>query len=464
MPEETPLRKGQEISVEVDSVDIEGEGVGHVEGRAVLVPLGVPGDRVRVRLLRPGRNPIPAAVLERERPAPCRTAPSCPHFAQGCGGCTWQDVAYPEQLRLKEALVRANLPMVPDGAFRPILGMANPWFYRNKMEFTFGEGPALGLHRRGRYWDLLDVADCRLQSPLSNEVRNAVRDFAAAHGWEPYHKRQHTGEARHLAIRDGKRTGEVLVNLATRSDAVPGVPELAEQLRERFPAITSLTWTLSPEKGDAIKAHRETLLAGRPHIREVLDGIEFLIGPGTFFQTNTEQAELLCAVVAEMREQAWAGRRERPVVLDLYCGVGTFALSTARRAPGARVFGVELVPESVENARENAQRNGLAGVEFLAGDVGKRLPEALQAAGRPDVVIVDPPRAGLAPDVARDLAALAPFQILYVSCNPAALGRDLAALAAAGYSTVVVQPVDLFPHTRHVETVASLVRGASEGQ
>ncbi|NLC56758.1 MAG: 23S rRNA (uracil(1939)-C(5))-methyltransferase RlmD [Armatimonadetes bacterium] len=455
MTEPARLRKGQEISLEVCDLDAEGEGVAYVDGRALTVPLAIPGDRVRARVLRPGREPVPTRPLAREAAAPTRTGAACPHY-ETCGGCAWQDVRYSEQLRLKEQIVRANLPGVPPDRFRPILGMETPWFYRNKMEYTFSEGPILGLHRRGRYWDVLDIVDCRLQSPLANEIRNAVRAFAQAYAWEPYHKRTHTGEVRHLVIREGKRTGEVLLNLATRSEAVPGIEELVRQLVARFPAITSFYWTISPEKGDAIKAHREMLLHGKPQIREVLDGIEFLIGPKTFFQTNTVQAEELCRVVAELREAA--GHGTAPVVLDLYCGVGTFALSTARRAPGARVFGVELVEESVASARENAARNGIPGVEFLAGDVGKRLPEAIRALGTPDVVLVDPPRAGLAPEVVGDLAALSPAQILYISCNPAALGRDLAALTAAGYQVRAVQPVDMFPHTRHVETCVSITR------
>lgn len=454
-PEPPRLRRGQEVSLTVESLDAAGEGVAHIGERVVQVPLAIPGDRVRARILRPGRDPIPTLPLAREEAAPERIPAVCPHVEQ-CGGCAWQDVRYAAQLRYKEQIVRANLPDLDDVLFRPILGMETPWFYRNKMEFTFSAGPTLGLHRRGRYWDLVDITDCRLMSPLANEIVAAVRDFASEHAWEPYNKRTHLGEARHLMLREGKRTGEWLINLASRSEALPGVETLARALVARFPALASFYWTISPEKGDAIKAHRETLVLGKPRIREMLDGIEFLIGPGTFFQTNTAQAERLCETVAQFREQA--GHGAHPVVLDLYCGVGTFALSTARRAPGARVFGVELVEDSVVSARENAARNGLGGVEFLAGDVGKRLPDALRALGTPEVVIVDPPRAGLAPDVTRDLAQLAPAQILYVSCNPAALGRDYAALRESGYRAVAVQPVDLFPHTRHVETVMSLVR------
>lgn len=447
-------RKGSEISLDVCGLNAEGDGIACVEGRTLVVPLAIPGDRVRARILRPGRNPVPTLPLAREADSPARTRAACPHYGE-CGGCAWQDVLYPEQLRLKEEIVRAYLAQVPADRFRPILGMSTPWAYRNKMEYTFAEGPALGLHHRGRYWHVLDIRDCRLQSPLANAIRNAVAAFARAHAWIPYHKRSHTGEARHLVIREAQRTGEVLLNLASRSEDVPAVDHLVRELTAQFPAITSFYWTISPGKADAIKPHRQTLLYGKPAIREVLDGIEFLIGPATFFQTNTTQAERLCEVVADL--QALAGHRSAPVVLDLYCGVGTFALSAARRNPEARVFGIELVEESVHSARENAARNGID-AQFLAGDVGHRLPDAIGAIGTPDVVIVDPPRAGLHPDVAGHLAALAPAQILYVSCNPAALARDLAVFTASGYRVAAVQPVDLFPHTRHVETVVSLLR------
>jgi 23S rRNA (uracil1939-C5)-methyltransferase len=303
---------------------------------------------------------------------------------------------------------------------------------------------------------VVDIYDCRLQSPLSNEIVAAVRGYAQERGWVPYHKRTHQGEARHLVVREGKRTGEVLVNVVSRSDALPGVEQLARDLDERFAAVASCYWSISPEKADAIKVHRELLLFGAPRIREVIDGLQFFVGPGTFFQTNTLQAERLCAVVAELREEAEHG--PEPVVFDLYCGVGLFALSTARRSPGARVVGVEVVEDSVAAARENAELNALQGVEFVAGYVEQCLPGLVRRVGRPDVVVVDPPRAGLEPGVVRALGDLPARQILYVSCNPVALGRDLAGLCEAGYRVAVVQPIDLFPHTRHVECVVSLVR------
>ena len=433
-------RKGEELSLEVTDLNAEGEGIARVGDREVELPLTIPGDRVRARLLKPGRQPARAAVLEREAPSPARLPALCPHY-ELCGGCAWQDVDYPAQLQLKERIVRANLTEVPAERFRPILGMETPWFYRNKMEYTFGPDLTLGLHRRGRYWDLVDILDCRLQSPLANEIRNAVRDYGRARAWEPYLKRTHLGEARNLVIREGKRTGEVLLNLVSRSDALPGVPELAQEIRARYPAVASFYWTISPEKGDAIKAHRETLLAGKPQIREILDGDRVPDRHQDVLPDQHDQAERLCGVVAGLREEAGHGpppRRPRSLLRR-----GHVRALNREALPRARIFGwssskgLSLPPRKTPGATPSK-------VWSSWRVMWESAPEAIRAVGQPDVVIVDPPRAGLSPDVSRDLAALAPRRSFISATRWPS--RDLAVLTSVRLRVVAVQPVDMFPH------------------
>lgn len=379
--------------------------------------------------------------------------PRCPHFGP-CGGCLWQHLDYPAQLRAKQAIVEESLRHLGGEervAVRPIIG-GEPWYYRNKMEFAFQPEGRLGLHRRGRWDEIEDLHACFLQSPRTVELLTEVREFIRARNLPCYDPRTHQGLLRHLVVREGKRTDELLVAVVTATDRFPQVRELAQLLAARHPELTGFLWAVNPSKGDAVNAQGSQVLHGRPYIFERLRDLTFKLGLPTFFQTNTAQAERMLDLVRE-----FAGPQRAGHVLDLYCGVGTFALALAAQAE--IVTGIEAVPAAVEAARENATLNGIANVHFVTADA-RRVERRLPGGTRPDLLVLDPPRAGAGARLMQAIGRLAPRRVIYISCNPMTLAPDLHSLGPAGYEVRVVQPLDLFPQTDHVECVVLLERAA----
>jgi 23S rRNA (uracil1939-C5)-methyltransferase len=445
--EATRPRRGDEISLTIDRLAYGGRGVGRHNGFVVFVPDTAPGDRVRARLWRVKPGYGEADLVAVEAPSHVRTAAPCPHFGP-CGGCVWQHLTYEAQTAAKEAIVReslAHLGGLRDVAVDPIVRMAAPWYYRNKMEFSFHPG-GLGLHRRGAFDKIVPIETCLLESPRTNIILGAFEAFARASGLSAYDPRSHTGMLRQVVIREAKGTGQVMAALVTAAPEVPRLRALAERLTAAVPEIVSVVHAVNPGLSDGAPLAGITIVAGQPYIHEALAGLTFRIGLETFFQTNTAQAERLVGAV-----ENYAGLRGIETVFDLYCGVGTFALALARRA--ARVYGIEIVPAAIEAARENAELNGLANTEFAAGDVRRLLPDTVARAGRPEVLVLDPPRSGAGSRVMRKVAAAGAPRIIYVSCNPTTLAPDLRELVAAGYAVRSAQPLDLFPHTYHVECV-----------
>jgi 23S rRNA (uracil1939-C5)-methyltransferase len=440
-------RRGDEITLTIDRLAYGGRGVGRLDGFVVFVPDTAPGDRVRARLWRVKSGYGEGDLVEVEAPSPVRTAPPCPHFGP-CGGCIWQHLTYDAQAAAKESIVReslAHLGGLRDVEVRPIVRMAAPWYYRNKMEFSF-HPDGLGLHRRGAFDKIVPIDTCYLESPRTNIILAEVGAFARRSSLSSYEPRSRTGLLRQVVIREGKSTGEVMVALITTAREVPGLPALAGRLMRAVPEIVSVAHGINAGPSDGVPLADVTIVAGRPYLREVLAGLTFQIGLETFFQTNTAQAEHLVQAVA-----ADAGLRGGETVFDLYCGVGTFSLALARQA--GRVYGIEIVAPSIEAARENAALNAVANVEFASGDVRTMLPEVAARAGRPDVLVLDPPRSGAGNRVMRKVAAAGARRVVYVSCNPTTLAPDLKELIAAGYTVRHARPFDLFPHTYHVECV-----------
>jgi len=418
----------------------------------------VPGDRLDVRLtqIRPrfARAQLEAIVT----PSPVRTDPPCPYFGR-CGGCRLQHIRYEAQLEFKqrqviECLSRlGGLSQVP---VSPIIGAPAIYGYRNKMEFTFAEadGQAIvGLHEAERYDSILDIERCLLQSEAMNAVLGEVRGFVRDHGWSVYRQASEEGLLRFLMLREGQATGEGMVNLVTASPDVATARALADRLRSRCPQVTSVVLNVNPKKAAVAVGVEEHPIAGANVIRERLAGVEFSISANSFFQTNTRQAERLFGIVSE-----YAGLTGGEVVFDLYSGTGAISLLLAGRARA--VYGIELVSAAIEDATRNARANGITNCRFLPGEVRHVLPELLAQGIRAEVVVADPPRAGFHPKALRAVLALAPGRIVYVSCNPATLARDLGTLVAGGYRITAVQPVDMFPHTPHIEVVARLERSA----
>jgi 23S rRNA (uracil1939-C5)-methyltransferase len=465
------MKRGDELTVEIESLTPEGAGVGRVDGLVVFVREGVHGDRLRARVERVRKNFVEASILDVLRPSASRVAPRCRYFGV-CGGCRLQHVEYAAQAEFKRRHVVDALERI--GGFRgievrPTLAASSPYLYRNKMEFSFGErwvtreeldrvdaGTdrfALGLHIPVRFDKVLDLEECWLQSEASTTILNETRAFCRERSLPIHSTRTHTGYLRHLVIRQSGRTGDLMVNLVT-SDSRPGVMEaLTGRLRAVVPSITTVVNNITSRKSQVAVGETEAVYYGPGFITEVLGARRYRVSANSFFQTNTAQAERLYDAARDAAEL-----RRDDVVYDLYSGTGTIAMHLCDAVD--RVVCVESVDAAVADARRNAELNGVGNCEFVVGDLKDRLTRDtawMQEHPLPSVVVLDPPRAGCHEGVLEALARLRPERIVYVSCNPATQARDVQKLCAlAPYAPGTSQPVDMFPQTGHVENVLPL--------
>ncbi len=452
----------------ITDIAAEGKSLGKYNDMVVFVPHTVPGDVVNIQVNNKRRRFMEGYVLDFVEYSPLRTEPFCKHYGE-CGGCKWQALPYPMQLEYKQKQVEDQLRRLggielPE--ISPIIGSARSEYYRNKLEFTFsnkrwvprsevaegaamGSGNALGFHIPGMFDKVLDVEWCHLQDEPSNAIRLAVKRFAEENGLEFYNLREHQGLLRNIIIRTST-TGEVMVTVVfAREDERNGT--LMDFLTKQFPQITSLNYIVNSKLNDSIGDLEARCYSGKPYMEERMEGLRFRINPKSFYQTNSEQAYNLYKVARDFAELTG-----EEVVYDLYTGTGTIANFVAAQAK--RVVGIEYVPEAIEDAKQNSALNGIGNTLFFAGDMKDVLNEEFIARhGRPDVIILDPPRAGIHADVAATILAAAPARMVYVSCNPATQARDLTIFDPA-YRVTKVQPVDMFPHTHHVENVVQLVR------
>jgi 23S rRNA (uracil1939-C5)-methyltransferase len=462
-------KRGEILSLTIDDLAYGGEGVGRADGYVVFVPGGLPGDRLQVRLVqarsRFGRGAI-EAVLE---PSPERVDAPCPYFGR-CGGCRLQHVAYPAQLVYKAKQVADALERLGglrDVPLRPIIGAEEIFGYRNKMEFTVARprrgagaeaasprGPVVGLHETERYDSVLDIERCLLQSDRMNALLAEARAFFTDRGLTVYDQDTGEGLLRFLMLREGRHTGELMTNVVTSAPAVSELAPLVERLQAREPGVTSVIMNVNPKKASVAVGVEEHLLGGRDHIREGVGGLTFRVSANSFFQTNTRQAERLFDLVIES-----TGLTGAETLIDLYSGTGAISLLLAGRARW--VYGVELAQAAVDDAAANAAANRITNCTFLAGEVRFVLPALITKGVTAEVVVADPPRAGFHPKALHALITLGPRRIVYVSCNPTTLARDLGELARGGYRVEWVQPIDMFPHTPHIEAVARLERVTS---
>lgn len=452
-----PVRKDEEVELQVDSLAYGGNGVARLNGFVVFVRRGLPGDRVRARVTKVKRGFAEALATEVLEPSAHRVEAPCAHYP-ACGGCRFQDLDYAVQAAAKEEQVRDALQRIggiAEAPVEPILAAASQFFYRNKLEYSFTQtpsGPALGFHKAGRWDEVLEVEKCWLTTDLGNAIRNAVRDWAREEGLVAYDQAEQTGYLRHLVVREGRNTGQALVMLVTAPGEKFERGYLVEVLT-RFPEVKSIHWAINDSPSEVTNLP-STLLWGEEAIEEELLGHRFRIRPNAFLQTNTEMAEQLYALAIE-----YAGLTGAETVYDLYCGTGTIGLAMAKHA--LTVWGVDISEESIACALENTDLNGIANAAFFAGNVGQALEELAERAGPPDVVVVDPPRAGLAGKALRRTGELGAPRLVYISCNPTTLASDVKVLRADyGYELVRTKPVDMFPHTPHVETVSLLTRSA----
>lgn len=455
-------------NVLIEEVAAEGNAIARVDGKVLFVPQAVPGDVADICVTKSKKNYMEGYVADIIHPSPYRQKPFCIHYGI-CGGCKWQPLPYRMQLEAKEKqvydqLVRIGRLDVPE--IEPIIGSERQRYYRNKLEFTFskrrwlldGENPdevtgndrlGLGFHV-GRFFDkVLDIKECHLQPDPSNDIRLFIKRHALENGIEFFDLREHTGVLRNLTIRTAS-SGETMIILSvTRFDEK--IAELLNAVADNFPQISSVYYFINTKANDSTSDLTAVLYRGKDAIYEEMEGLRFRIGPKSFFQTNSLQAYNLYKVARE-----FAGLTGKETVYDLYTGTGTIAQFVSSRA--SKVIGIEYVREAVEDAAANCRDNGISNCEFFAGDMKDILTgEFLKKHGRPDVIILDPPRAGIHPDVAKTILEAAPERIVYVSCNPASQARDIALLSER-YSIGRVRPVDMFPQTHHVENVVLLNR------
>jgi 23S rRNA (uracil1939-C5)-methyltransferase len=451
-----PVSKDEELELRIDSLAYGGNGVARLNGFVVFVRRGLPGDLVRARVTKVKKGYAEATATAVVEPSASRVEAPCRHVP-ACGGCRFQDLAYEAQAQAKHEQVRealARIGGIGDPPLEPIVAAASPFHYRNKLEYSFTRGedgqPALGFHRAGRWDEVLEIERCWLTTELGNGVRDAVRDWAREERLEPFDQAAQTGYLRHLVVREGRNTGQALVVLVTAPGELSDPGHLVDVLR-RFPEVRSIHWAVNDRPAEVTNLPTR-LLWGEEAIEEELCGLRFRVRPNAFLQTNTDMAERLYSLAREA-----AGLTGSETVYDLYCGIGTIGLSMAGQA--LSVWGVEVSEESVACAIENAELNGISNAAFFAGDVARSLEELAERAGPPDVVVVDPPRAGLSGRALRQIGRLAPRRLVYVSCNPTTLAGNVKELAAEwGYRLERATPVDMFPHTPHVEAVALLTK------
>ncbi len=450
-------------NVRIEDVAAEGKALARVNEKVLFTAFAVPGDVVDIQITNKRKSYLEGYVVNYREYSPLRTTPFCEHFGM-CGGCKWQNLPYSEQLKFKQKQVVDQLTRIAKvelPEISPIIGSAKTTHYRNKLEFTFSESrwlsqeeiasgnefepePALGYHIPGKFDKVFDVKNCYLQPEPSNSIRLAVRDFATKHNLPFLNLRSKEGLLRNIIVRTAS-TGDVMVILVVK-DFNDSVKELLNFIKTKFPQITSLFYVVNQKVNDTINDLELELFHGKDHILEEMEGIKFKVGPKSFYQTNSEQAYELYKVARN-----FADIMPDEHVYDLYTGTGTIANFIAAKAK--HVVGVEYVPEAIEDAKVNSEINNIKNTSFFAGDIKDLLTEGfIQEQGYPDVVILDPPRAGVHPDVLDSILHANPKRIVYVSCNPASQARDIAILDK-GYKVTRVQPVDMFPHTHHVENV-----------
>jgi len=453
--------------VKITDIGAEGNAVARVDNLVVFVPMLIPGDVVDIRVVRKRKKFLEGKVLRFHEYSPDRIAPRCSHFGV-CGGCKWQHLPYDKQLVYKEKQVRDSLTRIGKielSHVNPIIGSSEEFLYRNKLEFTFsdkrwltteevasgeviGKENAVGFHIPGLFDKVLDITECHLQPEPSNAIRNKVREYAIKNGLSFFDLKEQSGFLRTLLVRN-TLSGDVMVIVVFFHEDVEKREGLLDFLATEFPRITSLMYVINSKKNDSLNDQLPVLYKGNDHLVEEMEGLKFRIGPKSFYQTNTRQALQLYTVARD-----FAGLTGSETVYDLYTGTGTIAIFVARMA--GKVIGVEYVDEAVKDAVVNSEINNIKNTSFFSGDMKDILSGSFfEKNGRPDVIITDPPRAGMHEDVVKIIERAAPSKIVYVSCNPATQARDILLLSES-YEVTRVQPVDMFPHTHHVENVVLL--------
>ncbi len=444
------IAKNQVFELEITGQTHDGLGVGRKDGMAVFVQGAIAGEKVKAKNIKVLKNYAVARIEGIIETSPDRAEPFCPVYKR-CGGCSLQHMNYERTLQFKRQVVIDNLERIgglPGIQVNPAIGMETPKRYRNKAQYPVGmgnNGPVAGFFAP-RSHEIIETEECRIQHPVSDLAKDTVLGFMRAYNIPAYNETIHTGLIRHVVSKVGFSTGEVMVVVVSTRPDIPKKDRLVSLLKERIPGLKSIILNINDKPGNVIMGHENITLYGRDTIEDRLGDLVFEISPLSFYQVNPVQTLALYEKAVE-----YAGPTGEETVFDLYCGIGTIALFAARKAK--RVIGVESVPEAVEAAKRNAERNGIDNAEFFCGNAEDVVPELYEKGIRADVVVVDPPRKGCDETLLRTLVDMAPDRIVYVSCNPSTLARDLKLLYSSGYEVREVQPVDMFPWTSHVECV-----------
>lgn len=450
------MKIGQKIKLSIESLAYGGEGVGRYEGFTVFVPDTAPGDQVEVKVTELKKNYGRAKVMYLISPGPERIQPSCKHFYQ-CGGCQWQHLPYEVQLREKTKIVRDNitrLAKLDAGLVRDILGAIHPFAYRNKVQFPVGKGEKgliIGFYAPGTH-NIVPAEQCFIQHTIGDQVAFQAKEILEKAGIEPYDEATGQGLLRHIMVRVGAKTEEIMLILVTNGEKLPQESKIIKEMREKTgEKLVSICQNINTRTTNVILGPQTKILWGKETITDYIGDLAFDISPLSFYQVNPEQTEVLYRKALE-----YAKLSSQETVIDAYCGIGTISLFLAQKA--GKVYGIEVVKEAIQDAKHNAKINGITNVEFLVGESEKLMPKLLEQGVRPEVIVVDPPRKGCEKGVLEAMAQMEPERLVYVSCNPSSLARDLAYLVDLGFSVREIQPVDMFPQTAHVETVVLITR------
>ncbi len=449
-----PVKPGETHRLSIRDLGIHGEGIGVVNDFTVFVPGALPGEEVTAAIVTAKKSYATGRLISIDAPSAHRCRPDCPVY-DSCGGCQISHLTYEGQLAVKERRVKdvmSRIGGVSEDLVKPVIGAAHPWAYRNKMAIPAAEakgGALLGYYRQGSH-QVIPIDSCLIQEEGNNKLLRFAKDFMARHHISAYDEKTKKGAVRHIMGRVGDG-GKLMAVIITATKALPAAEQWVKEIRAALPEVVSIYHNVQSRPGNAILGQDIHLLWGKETLTASLCGISFEVSPFSFFQVHRLQAERLYEEALER-----AGLQGGETVIDAYCGTGTISLCLAKKAK--RVIGIEIVKEAIEDAKKNAERNHITNAEFYAADAGEWMPRLYQEGLRPDVIVMDPVRAGCSEDVLTAAAGMEPARIVYVSCNPATFARDAKILAALGYEVQDVQPVDMFPQTMHVETVALLTR------
>ncbi|HLR69769.1 MAG TPA: 23S rRNA (uracil(1939)-C(5))-methyltransferase RlmD [Virgibacillus sp.] len=451
-----PVKKNETITLTFEDLTHEGNGVGKINGYPLFVPYALPGEAASVKVVKVNKNFAFGKLLKVHKPSPDRVKAPCNVYHK-CGGCQLQHMSYDMQLKMKRDQVKnvmrkiAHLDHIP---VHPVIGMEDPWRYRNKVSIPVGEKDGeliTGFYQKRSHRIIEDMETCVVQDEVNDRSIEAVRRIASSLGIKAYDEKTHRGVLRHVMVRTGQKTNETMIVLVTRTQELPHKKELIKELTETYPHVKSIIQNINDERTNVILGKKVKLLWGEEYIYDMIGDIKFAISAKSFYQVNPPQTEKLYKQALE-----YANIDHNDVVIDAYCGIGTISLFLAQKAK--KVYGVEVVPEAISDAKKNAKINGITNAAFYVGEAEKVMPWWTAQGLKPDVIVVDPPRKGCDEELLKAMINMMPKRIVYVSCNPSTLARDLCILEDGGYATQEVQPVDMFPQTGHVECCSLLVR------